>query len=150
MTVHQLAVAMGYSEDRSVYYWLRKAGHKGLRDFKAEVLSSSTYGDESRPANDIAQERRGGYSPSVYVLRSSEYVPWLLPGDRLILDQELPLVTGRLVMVHFESEPGALRRYVQGPPDFLVHPTNPRVTTRLESESEPSIISVARVIRDAP
>lgn len=151
MTVHELAEAMGYSEDRSIYYWLRKAGHKGLRDFKAEILAERRYETEpTRSAIDLSDFSGAGYTQSVHVVRTSEYVPWLLPGDRLVLDQDLPLEDGRLVHVQFDQHHNALRRYIAGPPRLLLHPTNPREVTRLESETAPLLTSVARVIRDSP
>ncbi|MCL6451841.1 MAG: S24 family peptidase [Acetobacteraceae bacterium] len=39
ITVRELATRLGYSEGKSVYYWLEKARFYGLKDFKRAVLT---------------------------------------------------------------------------------------------------------------
>ncbi len=41
ITAKELAGKLGYAEPKSIYYWLEKAGFKGMRDFKKTVLSRS-------------------------------------------------------------------------------------------------------------
>src|SRR5690606_36790877 len=38
ITVRELADALEYSQERSVYYWLNKAGFRGIRQFRDAVL----------------------------------------------------------------------------------------------------------------
>ena len=38
ITVQELARALGYAEEKSIYYWLQKAGFKGIKDFRDLVL----------------------------------------------------------------------------------------------------------------
>ena len=39
VTARQLAQELGFAQERSVYYWLRKAGYGGLQSFRAAVLT---------------------------------------------------------------------------------------------------------------
>lgn len=42
ITVKQIAKELGYSEERSVYYWLEKGKYKGIKDFKRAILADPT------------------------------------------------------------------------------------------------------------
>ena len=37
ITGKELAAKLGYSEPKSIYYWLEKAGYEGLKDFKKKL-----------------------------------------------------------------------------------------------------------------
>lgn len=39
ITVKELTRKMGFSEQKSIYYWLAKQGYRGLREFKRAVLA---------------------------------------------------------------------------------------------------------------
>jgi len=39
ITVREIAARLGYSEERSVYYWLEKARYYGIRSFRRAVLT---------------------------------------------------------------------------------------------------------------
>lgn len=39
ITAKELARKMGYAEEKSIYYWLNKAGFSGMKEFRRKVLS---------------------------------------------------------------------------------------------------------------
>lgn len=143
ITVHELAREMGYSEDRSVYYWLRKAGFRGLRDFKESVLT-----DQSDVVGELTYDE---YGTHFHIIETSEFSPWLLPGDRLIVDPTQRPRDGSLVLVHVGGTSTTIRRYIEGAPSLLLHPTNPRDVVRLDpSQEQHGLAQVVRLIRDLP
>ena len=70
ITVKEIAKALGYSEERSVYYWLEKAKYKGIKDFKQTIFAdpSSRYqsGNDKNRANGSGprQAAHGGFARS--------------------------------------------------------------------------------------
>ncbi|HHT01547.1 MAG TPA: hypothetical protein GXZ96_02470 [Firmicutes bacterium] len=47
ITVRELANTLGYSEEKSIYYWLEKANFFGIKQFKQAVLTGEFPVDES-------------------------------------------------------------------------------------------------------
>lgn len=42
ITVEELAKALGFAQERSIYYWLGKAQYSGIKEFKRAVLATPT------------------------------------------------------------------------------------------------------------
>lgn len=133
ITVRELARELGYSEERSVYYWLRKAGHKGLRTFKREVLGGRYGLPMTEPAGDAehladgVQEGPLEIAPRVLTVSTRVYEPWVRAGDELHVDPKAQPASGDLVLVDLPGEDDALRRcYLQPPSLLLTHPGDPR------------------------
>jgi len=134
ITVRELARELGYAEERSVYYWLHKAGYKGLRTLKREVLGgrdgrgeakSCALGDE--PPADKVQEAPLEAAPWVITVSTRVYEPWVRAGDELHIDPTAEPASGDLVLVDLPGEGDALRRcYLQPPSLLLAHPGDPR------------------------
>lgn len=73
ITVKGLAKKLGYSEERSIYYWLEKAHFKGIKAFKHAVLTGSFPPGQHKVGSDYdrAREDEPGRAsiPSVYLAR---------------------------------------------------------------------------------
>lgn len=113
ITVAELAACLGYSEEKSVYYWLEKAGYSGIREFKRDVLGKersrinvADYSEESAPT----REKVGG-NPFTFRVTSSQYAPLFLEGDVLIVDPMAALASGDLVLVSQASGSFIMRYY---------------------------------------
>ncbi len=80
ITVRELARELGFSEERSVYYWLRKAGHKGLKSLKEQVVwagpPAAVREEERRIGGDAAGP---GAKRCGSALRSGALSPWWSP-----------------------------------------------------------------------
>ena len=146
ITVRELAQKLGYSEEKSIYYWLNKEGYSGIKDFKIYVLARARgsvvrdidvpYGTNrlplvSRFSPDGVPERgpelrahtpRPSSKAFAYMLGSGEYSPLLLPSDILIVDPEADLDPGCLVLLWTRND-AIIRRYhrVENT-DLWVHP----------------------------
>lgn len=71
ITVQEIATRLGYSEEKSIYYWLDKARYAGIKDFKKAVLTGE-YQDaaaDPRASADLARE------PEVFLLYPGREVP---------------------------------------------------------------------------
>jgi len=101
ITVRELARRMGYSEERSVYYWLKKAGFLGIRDFRNAVLRGTfpPLGNAGSPRRTAAPERIAEGDASQAVVPLLERLP--RPGAAL------PAVKGPFVPVYREVTPGS-------------------------------------------
>lgn len=156
ITVRELAALMGYSEERSVYYWLQRAGFKGLRDFKASVLTGWDHGDDAsvKMSGIVAGVQEDGddeYKDRMLTVDTAEFAPWLLPGDRLVLDATQKPRDGHLVVLRFAQGKTLLRRYIEGNPPLFIHPANPKQLLRPLPHHEPyELTCVTRLIRELP
>ena len=162
ITVRELARELGFSEERSVYYWLRKAGHKGLKSLKEQVVwagpPSAVREEERRMAGDAAgpggqavRERPEERRPFTVVVSTRAYEPWIKAGDELYIDPAASPAGGDLVLVDLPGEGAALRRAYPGPSAlWLVHPADPR--DALELSPAPGQIRgvVLRLVRGRP
>ncbi|MDI3281414.1 MAG: hypothetical protein QJR13_08610 [Bacillota bacterium] len=74
ITVKGLAQKLGYSEERSIYYWLEKAHFKGIKAFKHAVLTGSFPPGQRKLGADLDRVREPEVapapSPGVYLARS--------------------------------------------------------------------------------
>lgn len=144
-TVRELAAHLGFSEERSVYYWLQKMGYRGLREFKRHVIAGSGF---DGGGDAWAREEEAPYALSQRVVTTSEYIPWILPGDRLEIAPQRPPSQGDLVLVDLPGAREALRRYYgQG---ALVHPVKPHEVHRLDAKAGRLLGVVVRLIRSRP
>lgn len=157
ITVRELAKELGYSEERSVYYWLRKAGHKGLKTFKREVLGGrdqlgGTSGeDEAMHAASGVHEGPPPYPPHVLTVATRAYEPWVRAGDELHVDPKAIPVNGDLVVVDLPGESDALRRCYPHPRQpLLTHPGDPREAVRIDDEGVTLKGVVVRLVRRRP
>lgn len=96
ITVRELADALGYSQERSVYYWLNKADFRGIRQFRDAVLRGEWGGSAG------IRSQAGGYELPLY--RMSQ-----LPFDR---DQPPP--SSRRLVVETPPAPEAFAVEVEG------------------------------------
>ena len=144
-TVRELAAHMGFSEERSVYYWLHKLGFRGLKEFKRHVITGRGLGEAGAGE---AREEEADYAFTEQVVTTSEYSPWILPGDRLEVAPKRPPVDGDLVLVDLPGAKAALRRYYGR--STLVHPARPHDVRRLDGEAARLVGVVVRLVRTRP
>ncbi|MGI6663711.1 MAG: hypothetical protein ACOX4B_09770 [Bacillota bacterium] len=137
-TAKDIAAELGYAEEKSVYYWLGKAGFRGLKDFKLAVLRRTppktqvetqkpAYARESGvPAFRLYPEedtralptglwehigkQAGPHSYGV-LLTKSEFPPLVSRGDVLVVDPQAPFFQGDLVWVSVKGSKRLVRRY---------------------------------------
>lgn len=157
ITVRELAQQLGFSEERSVYYWLRKAGHRGLKTFKKEVLGGRQPADDLESSADKEARPQGvhegaaSYPPHVMTVATRAYEPWVRAGDELYVDPRAVPVNGDLVVVDLPGEPDALRRcYLQPVRILLTHPGDPRESIRIDEQAVNLKGVVVRLVRRRP
>lgn len=150
LTVRELARRLGYAEEGSVYYWLRKAGFRGIQDLRRAVLG----GREARePLSPWPQQVREGepslpsvpffadsgdtpaerlvvhlpVSPRSFARRvqTGEYAPYLLSDDIVVVDPRGAFRDGDLAFVEDATGRSLLRRFLGPGPAYWVHPTDP-------------------------
>ncbi len=136
-TAKEIASELGYAEEKSVYYWLAKAGFRGLREFRRAVLrrlppapahgTGHSYvkdsGDAALPLYqegdthplptglwDHIRRQAGPHSYGV-VLTKSEFPPLVSRGDVLVVDPEAPCFQGDLIWVSLKGSKHLVRRY---------------------------------------
>lgn len=161
ITVRELARQLGFAEERSVYYWLRKAGHRGLKTFKKEVLwqrqppepsvPAHKAADGAAPAAEDVREDAPAYPPQVLTVATRAYEPWVRAGDELHVDPRAVPGSGDLVVVDLPGEPDALRRCYPHPLEtLLTHPGNPRESIRVDGTGVTFKGVVVQLVRRRP
>jgi len=55
-SVAYIAQALGYAEEKSVYYWLHKAGYRSAREFRADVLTGRFPRRLPRPPDRLGEK----------------------------------------------------------------------------------------------
>src|SRR5690625_3041641 len=150
-TARDIAQELQYSQPRSVYYWLRKAGYNGLTAFRDAVLTGAypvtTYsgGPVSLRAARVAEipmtipaestDAEKDYvvttkevSPDAFALKvaSDAYVPVFERDDVLIIDPDDTVKEGDLVVLRDDREGDIFCRAYPGRKPLYVHPTNGR------------------------
>lgn len=137
VTAKEIAARLGYAEEKSVYYWLQKAGFRGLKQFRASILSRilspsprktsapvvrdsgessiPAYPDgnlETEPLNLWDQiHRRAGPSSYGVILARLGYPPMVSPGDMLVVDPDAPCFQGDLIWVSAGGSMCLARQY---------------------------------------
>lgn len=150
ITAKELAQKMGYAEQKSVYYWLEKAGYRGMKDFKKSVLSGCFQfakvpgeipavkdsiklpiplytGDRMRSldCSEFLHSRLGPESFAIQVSGEKSGHPGS-PGDILIIDPEAPCDQGSIVLVSINGRPHQARvYYMPGKSPIYVDTDNP-------------------------
>lgn len=137
-TAKDIAAELGYAEEKSVYYWLAKAGFRGLKDFRLAVLrrtppqppaeaapapyvrdsgdpSFRLYPEEDTRALPIGlwehiRKQAGPHSYGV-LLTKSEFPPLVSRGDVLVVDPGAPFFQGDLIWVTVKGAKRLVRRY---------------------------------------
>ena len=136
ITARQLADALGYSEVKSVYYWLNKANFTRLQDFRSEVLRGNfppypsaelpapLAGETSEPSLPLMDgfapdgtpvptgdwaSRAAGIPAGSFAWRvpGDDYLPLFRSGDLLLVDPAAGPTPGRLLL----GLRGAVRLY---------------------------------------
>src|SRR5690606_20772598 len=109
-------------------------------EFKASVLAEPfpkvSAGGAGAPAG-VAEGEGPPEALESVIVDSSEYIPWLLPGDRLVVAPGRAPQNGQLGVVALPGQPHAIRRFIAGSPALLVHPADSRNVTRLPPGEEP-------------
>lgn len=91
LTVREIAAILGYSEGKSVYYWLTKAGFHGIKDFRDQVFQGN-YPPLPLPPPAVAGEEPERYTTLDYPL-----VEAVAPSGR-------PLFANRPYRLHWPTD----------------------------------------------
>jgi len=139
-TAKDIATELGYAEEKSVYYWLGKAGFRGLKDFKLAVLKRTPPQPQVEPPQagyvreageppfrlypeedtralptglwEHIRKQAGPHSYGV-LLTKSDFPPLVSRGDVLVVDPHAPFFQGDLVWVSVKGSKRLVRRYGQ-------------------------------------
>lgn len=121
ISARELAGLCGWSEPKSVYYWLRKGRYRGLKHFKDIVLAQAEPAIQLREPEAEYGTNVGWPLPGVsfaYRWTSADAHPFVCAGDLLLgnphppfRDGELLLYreAGRLRLAHFYRSDGGTR-----------------------------------------
>lgn len=149
ITARQLADALDFAQVRSVYYWLRKAGYRGMTDFRQAVLTGKYPVSTTASAGPVQLRARhvaevpllaAERPPSDYVVTtrtvsreafavavdSDDYRPLVERNDILLIDPDDRLVDGDLAWVEPDSGRQVLCRVYATPERWYVHPVTGR------------------------
>lgn len=125
----------GYAEPKSIYYWLDKAGFRGMKDFRRAVLSRSfPIPTEPSPevkdshrlppiplytANDSLErldvdqylKSRLGARAFAVLISKNEFGGMATPGDLLVIDPDGSFSQGDLALANLDGKPCIVRVY---------------------------------------
>lgn len=151
VTARQLAQELGFAQERSVYYWLRKAGFAGLKSFRAAVLTgkypvataapqrplraarvaevplvSAAPSPPAAPHGYVVTTQPVSHGAFALTIDSPDYRPVVEPDDVLLIDPDQEPEDGDLVVIQAGSgQPLLCRTYPRSRPRF-VHPVTGR------------------------
>lgn len=172
VTVREIARELGYTQERSVYYWLNKADFQGIRQFRDAVLrgelaargtergvptghsvplyrmSQIPFETDSRPPASRQVVIGEPWSPDLFALEveGTDYLPLIEPQDQLVVDPAGEPRDGDLVLVMVRGYGPAIRRIFGQHPTWLVHPSRGRP---FEAQHSPVILGrVVRLLRN--
>ncbi len=135
ITAKELAEKLGYAEPKSIYYWLDKAGFRGIKDFRRAVLSRSfpipteapqevkdshrlppipLYADnDSLQRLDMDQYLKSRLGPRAFavLISKNEFGGIVKSGDLLIIDPDGPFSQGDLALANVDAKPYIVRIY---------------------------------------
>lgn len=135
VTARQMAKSLGYAEEKSVYYWLAKAGFRGIKDFKKSVLARSLpvprrtehyardgsdtfvplFSDTDRKALGIGlyQHLADSLSREGFgvLVAESGCEPVAARGDVLLVDPSVPALQGDLQWASVRGRMRLVRQY---------------------------------------
>ncbi|WP_068136356.1 LexA family transcriptional regulator [Limnochorda pilosa] len=170
-TVRELADHLGYTQERSVYYWLNKADFQGIRQFRDAVLRgefAERRAPQPAPAGNAVPLYRLSQMPLppddrppasrqvvvdlattpgffAFEAEGTEYAPLIEPLDQLVVDPEAELRDGDLALVMVRGYGPAVRRIFGQRPTWLVHPSRGRP---FEAQNDPVILGrIVRLLR---
>lgn len=140
VTAREIARQLGYAEEKSVYYWLQKAGFSGIRDFKKSVLrrvltsppraEPGVARDAGEPAISLYTDTDAktarttlmdhidshlGRDSFGILLTHADFRPLASAGDVLIVDPDAPSFQGDLMWASVRGQMLLVRQY--GMPD---------------------------------
>lgn len=170
MSARELAAKMGYSQEKSIYYWLGKAGFKGIKDFKKRVLKGEyvpgpppavprrsapartreTAAGEHLvlPSPPYRIERPLGEGAFAHALETDEYSPLAVKGDVLIVDPSRTPADGQLVLTDRDT---VARYYVTGTGIILAHPARGQAMPLDQEQASQQIVGpVVYILRPLP
>lgn len=134
ITAKELAQKMGYAEQKSVYYWLEKAGYRGMKEFKKSVLSGCfrfgtvqetpavkdsrklpipLYAGDKMKRVDCSEYLGSHLGPEAFAIQLSDESPGH-PADKgniLIIDPEACCNQGSIVLVSIKGRVHQARVY---------------------------------------
>src|SRR5690606_42114663 len=114
VTGKELARELGFAQERSVYYWLHKAGYAGLKEFRTDVLTgayalaappvgsralrapqvaevplvSSFHRDPGRPREYVVPTQPLSHSALALTVDSDEYRPLVARSHTLLVEPD--------------------------------------------------------------
>lgn len=168
ISVKELASRLGYSQEKSVYYWLERAGFKGIKDFREKVLKGEydphlhstpveTMANMGRevpgtplvlPSLPYRAQRTLGEGSFAHPLETDEYSPFAVKGDILIVDPTRKPHDGQLVLTDRNT---LARCYSTTTGVMLAHPCRAHVSSVDSEEAEARIIGpVVYILRPLP
>jgi hypothetical protein len=74
ITVQEIATRLGYSEEKSIYYWLEKSKYYGIKEFKKAVLTGEFRPDERDYAFGTGADE-GVREPDTFLLYPAMEIP---------------------------------------------------------------------------
>lgn len=136
ITAKEIAHKLGYVEQKSVYYWLQKAGFTSIREFRKAVLSGTfpitrlkgsgqlakdaptgpripIQGGDGRPDANLEEYMAGALGSSSFALSlpKGQYGSLAREGDLLIIDPGASVNQGDLVVANRGGDTYLARRY---------------------------------------
>lgn len=171
-TAKQLARELGFSQERSVYYWLRKAGFAGLTDFRTAVITgeyrvavTASPGTVPLRARQVAELpllaseatsdvpvdyviTTRSVSPDAFAVTvdSDDYRPLIERNDILLVDPDESPLDGDLALVRRGNEPPTLCRIYVLPKFWYVHPVTGQPLAKFIDGEPPDVQLLGRVI----
>jgi hypothetical protein len=154
ITVQELKDVLGYAQEKSVYYWLKKSPYKSVRKFRKAVLTGQYNPNYPFPPEHLSQSAESpprcvplaiGFTPEgkvetsgqtipvlynysrsafAYRIETNEYFPYFNVGDILIIDPEENPKAGCFLFIFAEDKP-QIHRFYPGKPSLLIHPAKP-------------------------
>lgn len=150
ITAKELAKKMGYTEQKSIYYWLKKAGFKGMKDFRKAVLARyfrlpvvcdekpATQGcenlciplytdDENLKRLDCISFIQSHLGPHTFatLITKDEFGNTAQSGDILIIDPDASYIQGDLLLVNLEGTLSLTRMYINDDAPIYINLDNP-------------------------
>lgn len=173
ISARQIATELGYAEQKSIYYWLAKAGYRGIRDFRKAVLSKSylpgaLHPEQRRRFSGLVKDELGtgipvfhedsdeqhgllweylgtSLSPNAFALlvKSESFEPLASPGDILVAERDAVPNTGSVCLAEAQGKVVLVRYYSTTSQGIFVSVSKPALLVQPDSV----LARVAFVIR---
>ncbi len=150
ITVKELAKKMGFAEQKSIYYWLKKAGFRGMKDFRKALLAkcfrlpdacgetpaikdSDNFciplytGDENLRRLDCVRFVKSHLGPNAFatLITKDKFDSTARLGDILVIDPDMPYIQGDLLLVSLEETLSLTRMYMNDQAPIYIDLENP-------------------------